>query len=89
AGPVVALEILIPRIFYSFLLGLGIFISMQRQQSRRGIPPSPGLGRQVQRVWGIAVVWLFFSIIHIWNVEPIQLSFETRSLFFLSLFGLS
>jgi hypothetical protein len=77
-----------PRVFYAFWLGLGIFVSMQREQQRRGAPqlatPRSAL-RQLQRIAG---VWLFYSLIHIWNVQPIGLTFTQRTSFFLSLFGI-
>ena len=89
AGPAAATEFMLPRVFYSLLLGIGVFVSMQRQQRRRGSQPEGGARRGILRLRNIAVVWLFYSLIHIWNVDPGKLSFGERTRFFLSLFGLA
>ena len=87
-----AWSVLAPRLFYSFLLATGIFVSMVRQQKQRGKAAeeeTPGLAiwRRIRRVGG---VWLFYGIIHIWNVwlSIPSLTFAKRTSFFLSLFGL-
>ncbi len=72
-----------PRIFYCFLLALGIFVSMLRQQRQRGRAPAPGGMRRFLRIAG---VWTFFSLIFIWNVRG-RASFDNRVDFFLGLFG--
>ena len=72
------------RFFYCFLLALGIFVSMFREQRRAGQAPAPGRLRQMLRIAG---VWTFFSLIFIWNVKG-GADFTTRVEFFLSLFGL-
>lgn len=89
AGPVGAWTLLAPRVFYSVLLGLGVYFSMRRQQAKRGTPPPPaeGTGQVLGRVRRIAGVWLFFALIHIWNINPARLDFGQRTSFFLSLFG--
>jgi len=72
--------------FYAFLLGLGVYVSMRRQQSRRGTVAGEGhimLGR-LRRIAG---VWLFFGLIHIWNIAPAPIEIGQRSRFFLSLLG--
>ena len=74
-----------PRMFYCFLLALGIFVSMLREQGRRGGAPQAG---GVRRVWRIAGVWTFFSLISIWNTGG-GASFEVRFRFFLGLWGLA
>ena len=76
------------RALYSLLLGLGIFLSMLRQRERRGkpAPPSPRWPA-LQRLRAIAGVWLFFSLIHVWGIEPRTVGFEKRAMFFCSLFG--
>lgn len=76
------------RAFYSLLLGLGIFVSMLRERERRG-KPSPPHGRwpALRRLRAIAGVWLFFSLLHIWGVAPLEFGFERRARFFCSLFG--
>jgi hypothetical protein len=78
-----------PRSVYCFLLALGIFVSMLREQRRRGaaaaMAPPPTLSRSLRQISG---VWLFYAIIHIWNVKPVELTFTQRTTFFFSLFGL-
>lgn len=74
-----------PRMFYCLLLALGIFVSMLREQDRRGAAASVGPAR---RVWRIAGVWTFFSLISIWNTGG-GASFEARLRFFLGLWGLA
>ena len=73
-----------PRCFYALLLGLGICVSMIREQQRRGAA-TPSTSSPLRRIAG---VWWFYAIIHIWNVEPAELTFAQRTTFFLSLFGL-
>jgi hypothetical protein len=73
------------RIFYCFLLALGIFVSMLRQQRLRGQAPASGT---VNRVLRIAGVWTFFSLIFIWNVRG-HATFGNRVDFFLGMFGLA
>jgi hypothetical protein len=76
-----------PRAFYCLLLALGIFVSMLREQARRGAGAAAEttLPRALRQIAG---VWLFYAVIHIWNVKPVGLTFTQRSTFFLSLFGL-
>jgi len=74
-----------PRMFYCLLLALGIFVSMLREQDRRGAAALVGPAR---RVWRIAGVWTFFSLISIWNTGG-GASFEVRLRFFLGLWGLA
>lgn len=73
------------RMFYCLLLAVGIFVSMLREQRRRGQPPAPGELRRIQRIFG---VWTFFSLISIWNADG-GAPFLTRVDFFLRLFGLA
>jgi hypothetical protein len=87
-GATEARELLVPRAFYSLLLASGVFVSMLREQQRRGSAGPPGRAQALRRLRRIAGVWLFFGIIHIWNVMPSQLTFAQRNVFFLSLFGL-
>jgi hypothetical protein len=71
------------RFFYCFLLALGIFVSMLREQRRGGQPPPAGSARRFLRIAG---VWTFFGLIFIWNAKGGG-DFTTRSAFFFSLFG--
>ena len=77
-----------PRLVYCFLLALGIYFAMLREQKRRGKDTqsktvTPTLGRFSR----IAGVWTFYSIIHIWNLKGTATIAERNGLF-LSLFGL-
>ena len=75
------------RLLYCVFLGLGIFVSLLRERNRRGNPAAtPGLATSVRRLRAIAGVWLFFSLLHVWSVDPVTLGFERRGRFFLSLF---
>jgi len=74
-----------PRMFYCLLLALGIYVSMLREQGRRGAVPAAGFAL---RIWRIAGVWTFFSLISIWNTAG-GASFETRARFFWGLWGLA
>jgi hypothetical protein len=78
----------ITRSFYAFLLALGIFVSMLREQGRRGArataEKAPSAMHALRRIAG---VWLFYGIIRIWVANPTELTFTQRTAFFLSLFG--
>jgi hypothetical protein len=76
-----------PRSIYCFLLALGIFISMLREQSRRGPIATVGPSTLATSLRRIAGVWLFYALIHIWNVKPVELTFGQRLTFLCSLFG--
>lgn len=73
------------RFFYCFLLALGIFISMFREQRRGGKLPPQGAGWRWFRRAG---VWTFFGLIFIWNAKGGG-DFSARVSFFFSLFGWS
>jgi hypothetical protein len=75
-------------LFYAFLLGIGVFVSMLREQNRRGkavVPRSPAMARLVA-LRKIAGVWLFFALIRIWD-HPDH-SFWENTARFLALFGI-
>lgn len=74
---------------YCLLLGLGLFVSMLREQQRRGKTAVPTRWAPWSNARRIAGVWVFYSLIHIWNVGSPQLEFVRRMDFFLGLFGLS
>jgi len=75
------------RIFYCFLLATGIYVSMLREQGRRGQPAGArgGVTRRLLRIGG---VWTFYGLIHIWGVGSGQATFGQRTRFLLSLFAL-
>lgn len=73
------------RIFYCFLLALGISISMLREQGRGGKAPPAGRLHRLRRIAG---VWTFFGLIFIWHGTD-ETGFATRVQFFLGLFGLA
>ncbi|WAC08172.1 MAG: hypothetical protein OS130_02955 [Thermodesulfobacteriota bacterium] len=73
------------RLFYCFLLSLGIFISMLREH-RRGRKPRPRRGL-MQRGLSIFGVWTFFAIINIWNQKG-GIPFVQVTKFFLRLIGI-
>jgi hypothetical protein len=73
------------RFFYCFLLALGIFVSMYREQRRGGKElPQGAAWRWFRR----AGVWTFFGLIFIWNAKGGG-DFSARVAFFFSLFGWS
>jgi hypothetical protein len=72
-----------PRVFYCFLLAVGIYVSMAREQGRgRPTSPPPAWKRWRARF----LVWTFFAIIHIWSV-PAAASLLPRWSFFFELLG--
>ena len=71
------------RFFYCFLLAIGIYVSMRRQQGRGSKPLAAGHLARIGRILG---VWTFFALIFIWNVKSTA-PFLARVEFFLSLFG--
>ena len=81
------LEALSPRMIYCFVLALGVYISMFRQQQRRGkaTPAGSTTGRFI-KLRRIAGVWTFFSLLNLWNTRMTS-STPERIGFFLSLFG--
>jgi len=85
-----ALAAATPRLFYTFLLGLGVFVSMMREQRRRGHPAAdtPSRFAFLHRLRRIAGVWLFFALIGIWNTHLPAAEFCGRTAFFFSLFGI-
>lgn len=79
---------IVPYLLYAFLLGLGVYISMVREQARRGQPVPPSAFPRLRTLRRIAGVWLFFGLIRIWDVGPVA-TLEQRMKFFCSLFGIS
>ena len=72
------------RMFYCLLLALGIFVSMLREQARRGDGAAAARAPRWLQIFG---VWTFFSLISIWNTEG-GATFGARLHFFLGLFHL-
>jgi hypothetical protein len=74
-----------PRLIYCFLLSIGIWLSMLRQQEirRRTGPPAGRLAR----LRAMAGVWTFFGLLHVWLVEPPVADAGGRARFFASLLG--
>lgn len=75
------------RFIYCAGLGIGIAVSMLREQRRRGAP-APAEPRRVATLRAVAGVWLFYSLLHVWNVGLTELTLGERWRFFLGLFGL-
>jgi D-alanyl-lipoteichoic acid acyltransferase DltB (MBOAT superfamily) len=74
------------RTVYCFLLAAGIFVSMIREQRRRGTPhAASSTARRTLRIVG---VWTFFALIHVWAHPGTEPTLAERTAFFLSLFGL-
>lgn len=70
------------RAFYCLLLSLGIYVSMRREQTRRGrTATAPSMLVALRRMAG---VWTFFALIRIWGISS-PASFGRRMDLFLSL----
>jgi len=81
-------KILSPRMIYCFALALGIYISMLRQQQRRGnVTTANSRDKKFATVRRIAGVWTFFALVNYWNTRSTA-SIADQVKFFLSLFGL-
>lgn len=74
------------RSFYCLALALGIYVSMRREQGRRGATAATPASMPT-RIRRIAGVWTFFALISIW-ADAGAATFGQRVDFFLSLFGL-
>ncbi len=76
-----------PYLFYTFIPGLGVYISMLREQARRGKPIVPNAFPMLRTLRRIAGTWLFFGLIRIWDVGAVA-TLEQQMNSFSSLFGL-
>jgi len=77
-----------PRIFFAFLLSMGIYVSLLRAKKYRETTRQANtLIAKLHTIRRIAGVWLFYAIIRIWSLGPPHLTFLQRASFFLSLFG--
>jgi len=73
------------RMFYCALLAAGVYLSMLREQKRRGAGVPAARTPRPLRIFG---VWTFFGLISIWNVHAAA-GFRARTDFFLMLWGLA
>ncbi|MBF0627738.1 MAG: hypothetical protein HQL91_05895 [Magnetococcales bacterium] len=71
-------------LFYCFVLGIAIFVSILREQSQRGKPAVTCSTLVTARK--IAGVWIFFALLRIWDHTDSAFMLDTR--FFFSLFGI-
>ena len=76
--------ILESRVFYCFLLAVGISVSMLREQKRVKAKLTRSIARRAVAIFG---VWTFFGVIHIWALKA-PAPFILRTKFFLGLLGL-
>ena len=72
------------RLVYCFMLTIGIWVSMLRQQEARKTRATKSM---VQRIRSISGVWLFYSVAHIWNLSADGLTWGNRWDFCLALVG--
>ncbi len=86
-GPWTLLDRAAGRIIYCAALGIGIVVSMLREQHRRGAM-APAGPRWAAALRGMAGVWLFFSLLQVWQVGLDTLTLGDRWRFFLGLFGI-
>jgi hypothetical protein len=74
------------RSVYCGVLALGIYVSMRREQRRRGAVAGTAAGWAV-RLRRIAGVWTFFALLNIWG-DSAGAGFADRAAFMLALVGL-
>jgi hypothetical protein len=75
---------------YCALLAVGVYVSMRRQEARRGVPlQPPSAAESLRRARRILGVWTFYALIHLWSIEwsDETISVGERTRFFLALFG--
>jgi hypothetical protein len=76
------------RAIYSVILGTGVAVSMLRERRARGGDAVDRRWATLRTVRAVLGVWLFYGLLHIWNVGRHFLDLEQRTIFLLSLFGL-
>ncbi|MBP2675307.1 MAG: hypothetical protein H6Q84_2147 [Deltaproteobacteria bacterium] len=76
-GPWTMVDRLAGRAIYCTALGLGIVVSMLREHRRRGVP-APAGPRWPAALRGMAGVWLFYSLLQVWNVGLDKLTLGDR-----------
>jgi hypothetical protein len=74
------------RAVYCGALALGIYVSMRREQRRRGAAAG-ATARWAVRLRRIAGVWTFFALLNIWG-DSVSAGFAERAGFMLALVGL-
>ena len=77
------------RMTYSLFLGLGVYVSMVREQGRRGRKTPAGGAGVLRRLRAIAGVWIFFGVLHVWSVASTKHGFGARLRFSLGLVGIT
>ncbi len=80
-------DFFVPRLLYTTALAAGVWISMLRQQHSRQLRSGRSLPGRFRRIAG---VWLFYSLLHIWNIDLPGAGnrIASRFTFMRSLFGL-
>ena len=73
-----------PRLVYCLLLTLGIWVSMLRQQTARQKSTEKSTLARLRSICG---VWVFYAVIHIWNLYGEDLTWANRAEFSLKLIG--
>src|SRR5687768_4838191 len=75
------------RWIYSVALGIGVAASMLRERRRRGVTPAAaGWRSRTRTIRAILGVWVFFSLLQIWNVDRHALTVRQRAAFLAGLF---
>lgn len=87
AGSEQALNALGGRFIYCAILGVAVAWSMLRERRNRGKRDAAARKPYWRTVRAIAGVWLFYGLLHIWNVGRHSLTVEERATFLLGLLG--
>jgi len=74
------------RTVYCFLLAMGVWVSMLRQQRQRGHDASRSWSMRLRAMAG---VWTFYAVIHVWNVRSPGATLSDRTDFCLRLVGIN
>src|SRR6185503_20292068 len=83
-------ERLASRTMYCVVLGLAIFVSMRREQARRGKAAAGGGAlATLRRIRGIAGVWIVFGVLQVWITGLTINTFGQRARFTLGLVGIT
>jgi len=88
--PDVMWERLASRTTYCVVLGLAIYVSMRREQARRGkAATGGGTLATLRRIRAIAGVWIVFGVLQIWITGLTINTFAQRARFTLGLVGIT